>query len=98
MSIIALALGVALAAADSPADAVQADVFSLADEAFVAQARQTIGDECELMLDCWMAFDVDYTVRLAEALILCSVLTPPHHMISAWRISTTLCWIAHWKV
>lgn len=37
-------------------------------EAFVAQARETIGDECELMLDCWMAFDVDYTVRLAEAL------------------------------
>jgi L-rhamnonate dehydratase len=35
---------------------------------FVAQARETIGDDCELMLDCWMAFDVDYTVRLAEAL------------------------------
>ena len=35
---------------------------------FVAAARETIGDECELMLDCWMAFDVDYTVRLAEAL------------------------------
>ncbi len=37
-------------------------------EAFVAEARETIGDEAELMLDCWMAFDVDYTVRLAEAL------------------------------
>jgi L-rhamnonate dehydratase len=37
-------------------------------EEFVAQARQTIGDDCELMLDCWMAFDVEYTVRLAEAL------------------------------
>jgi L-rhamnonate dehydratase len=37
-------------------------------EDFVAQARETIGDDCELMLDCWMAFDVDYTVRLAEAL------------------------------
>jgi len=35
---------------------------------FVARARETIGDDCELMLDCWMAFDVDYTVRLAEAL------------------------------
>ena len=35
---------------------------------FVAQARETIGDESELMLDCWMAFDVEYTVRLAEAL------------------------------
>jgi L-rhamnonate dehydratase len=37
-------------------------------EALVAQARQQVGDECELMLDCWMAFDVEYTVRLAERL------------------------------
>lgn len=37
-------------------------------EAFVAQARERIGDDCELMLDCWMAFDVEYTVRLAEVL------------------------------
>lgn len=35
---------------------------------FVARARETIGEDCELMLDCWMAFDVEYTVRLAEAL------------------------------
>jgi len=35
---------------------------------FVAAARQRIGDDAELMLDCWMAFDVEYTVRLAEAL------------------------------
>lgn len=37
-------------------------------EEFVAKARETIGDDCELMLDCWMAFDVEYTVRLAERL------------------------------
>ena len=37
-------------------------------EEFVAKAREQIGDECELMLDCWMAFDVEYTVRLAETL------------------------------
>lgn len=37
-------------------------------EEFVAQAREVIGDECDLMLDCWMAFDVEYTVRLAERL------------------------------
>lgn len=37
-------------------------------EEFVAQARAQIGDDCELMLDCWMAFDVEYTVRLAETL------------------------------
>jgi L-rhamnonate dehydratase len=35
---------------------------------FVAQARAIIGDQSELMLDCWMAFDVEYTVRLAEKL------------------------------
>ncbi len=34
----------------------------------IAAAREQVGDHCELMLDCWMAFDVDYTVRLAEAL------------------------------
>ncbi|MCA9984125.1 MAG: hypothetical protein KDE59_07520 [Anaerolineales bacterium] len=37
-------------------------------EAHIAAVREQIGDECELMLDCWMAFDVDYTVRLAERL------------------------------
>ncbi len=37
-------------------------------EDFVAAARAEIGDACELMLDCWMAFDVEYTVRLAERL------------------------------
>ncbi len=37
-------------------------------EEFVATARDLIGDGCELMLDCWMAFDVEYAVRLAETL------------------------------
>jgi L-rhamnonate dehydratase len=37
-------------------------------EAFVAEARERVGDEAELMLDCWMALDVEYAVRLAEAL------------------------------
>ena len=37
-------------------------------EEFVAETRQQIGDDCDLMLDCWMAFDVDYTVQLAETL------------------------------
>jgi L-rhamnonate dehydratase len=34
----------------------------------VAKTRELIGDEVELMLDCWMAFDIDYAVRLAERL------------------------------
>lgn len=37
-------------------------------EEFIARTREQIGDDCELMLDCWMAFDVEYTVRLAETL------------------------------
>jgi L-rhamnonate dehydratase len=37
-------------------------------EELVAKTRALIGDQCELMLDCWMAFDVEYTVRLAETL------------------------------
>jgi L-rhamnonate dehydratase len=37
-------------------------------EDFVGRAREQIGDGCELMLDCWMAFDVEYAVRLAETL------------------------------
>lgn len=35
---------------------------------FVGRVREQIGDDRELMLDCWMAFDVDYAVRLVEAL------------------------------
>lgn len=37
-------------------------------ERLVAKTREFIGNDVELMLDCWMAFDVDYTVRLAERL------------------------------
>ena len=32
------------------------------------RTRELIGPDVELMLDCWMAFDVEYTVRLAERL------------------------------
>lgn len=35
---------------------------------FVGRVREQIGDDCELMLDCWMAFDVEYAVRLIDAL------------------------------
>ena len=34
----------------------------------VAQTREMIGDDVELMVDCWMSLDVEYTVRLAELL------------------------------
>ena len=34
----------------------------------VAEARELIGEDAELMLDCWMALDVEYAVRLAGSL------------------------------
>lgn len=37
-------------------------------EELVAKTRELIGPDKELMLDCWMAFDVEYAVRLAERL------------------------------
>lgn len=37
-------------------------------EQFVAQTRELIGPSVDLMLDCWMAFDVEFAVRLAERL------------------------------
>ena len=37
-------------------------------EEMVASVRDRTGPGVDLMLDCWMALDVDYTVRLAEAL------------------------------
>jgi len=39
-----------------------------ANEALVARTRELIGPRVELMLDCWMAFDVEFTVRLADRL------------------------------
>lgn len=37
-------------------------------EELVARTREQIGPGVELMLDCWMAFDVEFAVRLAERL------------------------------
>ncbi len=34
----------------------------------VANAREQIGSEAELMLDCWMGWNVDYTLEMAEQL------------------------------
>ena len=37
-------------------------------ERMVREARIAAGDSVDLMLDCWMALDVEYTVRMAERL------------------------------
>ncbi|MET0745656.1 MAG: enolase C-terminal domain-like protein [Microvirga sp.] len=37
-------------------------------EELVARARETVGPRVELMLDCWMALDVEFTIRMAERL------------------------------
>jgi len=39
-----------------------------ANEDLVARTRAMVGRDVELMLDCWMALDVEYAVRLAERL------------------------------
>ncbi len=54
-----------LACPHGPADGVAG---LAANEALVARTRELVGPEVELMLDCWMAFDVEYAVRLAERL------------------------------
>jgi len=38
------------------------------DEEMVARVRDIVGDRVELAVDCWMSLDVEYAVRLAEAL------------------------------
>ncbi len=40
----------------------------IAIEELVAKTRDMIGPKIELMLDCWMAFDVEFAIRLAERL------------------------------
>jgi L-rhamnonate dehydratase len=57
--------GFKLACPHGPADGL--DGLRVNEER-VAAARSQIGDDAELMLDCYMAFDVEYTVRLAERL------------------------------
>jgi L-rhamnonate dehydratase len=37
-------------------------------EELVARTRELVGPDIELMLDCWMAFDVEFAVRMAERL------------------------------
>ena len=37
-------------------------------EKLVAETRELVGDDVEVMLDCYMAFDVEYTIRLARRL------------------------------
>jgi len=37
-------------------------------EDLVSRTRELVGDDVELMLDCWLSMDVEYTVRLAETL------------------------------
>ena len=37
-------------------------------EELVAKTRELVGDDVELMLDCWMSMDEEYVVRLAERL------------------------------
>ncbi|MBL8689403.1 MAG: hypothetical protein JNL04_09895 [Rhodospirillaceae bacterium] len=57
--------GTKLACPYGPADGLDALNWN---EDLVGEARELIGRDVELMLDCWMALDVEFTVRLAERL------------------------------
>ncbi len=46
-----------------PADGLRALDLN---EDFISKKRHLVGDEIDLMVDCWMSFDVDFAVRFAE--------------------------------
>jgi L-rhamnonate dehydratase len=46
-----------------PADGLRALAMN---EEFIAAKRSLVGDAVDLMVDCWMAFDVDFAVRFAQ--------------------------------
>jgi L-rhamnonate dehydratase len=46
-----------------PADGLRALEMN---EDFIADRRRLVGDGTDLMVDCWMAFDIDFAVRFAE--------------------------------
>lgn len=56
---------VKLACPYGPADGLQG---LRENEKLIARTRELTGPDIDIMLDCYMAFDVDYTVRLAQAL------------------------------
>lgn len=63
----------------------------------VARTREVVGDEVELMLDCWMSPDAEYAVRLAE---LCrpyrlkwiEEFVPPDHFESYEAVRARIPW------
>ncbi len=57
--------GVKLACPYGPADGLRGLGQN---EQLVSRTRKLVGDSVEIMLDCYMAFDVDYTIRLAQRL------------------------------
>ncbi len=46
-----------------PADGLRALAMN---EEFIAAKRTLVGNDVDLMVDCWMAFDVDFAVRFAQ--------------------------------
>lgn len=46
-----------------PADGLRALAMN---EEFIAAKRSLVGNDVDLMMDCWMAFDVDFAVRFAQ--------------------------------
>ena len=59
-----------------------------ANEAVVQATRQLIGADRDLMVDCWMAFDVDYAVQFAQRIQLFGIGRREKNWIeiNRWRI------------
>jgi len=51
-----------------PYGPVDGDAGAARTEELVARTRELVGGDVELMLDCWMALDLEFAVRLAERL------------------------------
>ena len=57
--------GVKLAAPHGPADGLEG---MRKNEALIKNSRETLGGDLMLMLDCYMAWDADYTIEMAKRL------------------------------
>ncbi|MDE3179479.1 MAG: L-rhamnonate dehydratase [Acidobacteriota bacterium] len=79
---------VKLALPHGPADGAEGFRNNIA---LVERTREKIGPDGDIMLDCYMALDVNYAIRLAHAVAPCKVLwleepVPPDHPDSYRRI------------
>lgn len=89
--------GAKMALPHGPADGLEG---LRANMKMMEKAREQVGDDFELMFDCWMALDVPYTIDLARALVPCRAkwleeCLPPDNYdgLADVRASVKSCWL-----